>query len=147
MCPKALVLSAATATIFNEGPSIAAKRASSRTYHVPAEAEKAITMPPKENVNARYVAEWIEETLKNNKMQPGIDVDELKKLKDAGPNALLTCEVGFFTGTTALEGERYEAAVTSMRARAASSPLKENRDAFAKLVDAMKEQERWKQAD
>ncbi|CAI5734232.1 unnamed protein product [Peronospora destructor] len=46
-------------------------------YHVPAEAEKAITMPPKENVNARYVAEWIEETLKKNKMQPGIDVDEV----------------------------------------------------------------------
>ncbi|CAH0493187.1 unnamed protein product [Peronospora farinosa] len=149
-----------------------------KMYHVPPDAKEAITMPFGRDMNARYVAKWIEETLKDNKMQRGIDVDEvyppnnvsrnpkkmfgdpveplyddrsvdvqLKRLKAAGTTALFTFEVGFFMGTTVLQGKRYEAAVTWVRTLAASFPFKENRDAFAKLVDAMKEQKRWKQAD
>ncbi|GMF12819.1 unnamed protein product [Phytophthora lilii] len=72
---------------------------------------------------------------------------QLKRLKDAGMTALFTFEDGFFMGTTVLQGERYEAAVTWVRALAASFPMKENRAAFAVLVDAMKQQEKWKQAD
>ncbi|CAH0473338.1 unnamed protein product [Peronospora belbahrii] len=71
----------------------------------------------------------------------------LKRLKDAGTTALHTFEDGFFMGTTILEGERYEAAVTWVQALATAFPMKENRDAFEKLGEAMKQQERWEQAD
>uniref|UniRef100_M4BH81 Sulfhydryl oxidase n=1 Tax=Hyaloperonospora arabidopsidis (strain Emoy2) TaxID=559515 RepID=M4BH81_HYAAE len=72
---------------------------------------------------------------------------KLKRLKDAGTTALFTFEDGFFMGTTVLEGERYEAAVTWVRALAATFPRKENRDALTVLVGEIKQRERWTQAE
>ncbi|KAE9131276.1 hypothetical protein PF010_g3559 [Phytophthora fragariae] len=149
-----------------------------KVYHV---TEEAIVMPHARHVYARHVAKWLEETLQENNMQSGIDIDkiytknpmrddlkkkefkfgdpveplhddrstdiQLKRLKDAAATTLLTFEDGFFMGMTVLEGERYEAAVTWVRALAASFPMEENRAAFAVLVDEMKQQDRWKQAE
>ncbi|KAL4124780.1 hypothetical protein PRIC2_008374 [Phytophthora ramorum] len=154
-----------------------------KMYHVPREAQEAVTMPHAGHVYARHVAKWIEETLKENDMQSGVDIDkvyparnnalredlkkkefkfgdpvesthddrsvdiQIKRLKDAGTTALFTFEDGFFMGTTVLEGERYEAAVTWVQTLAAAFPMKENRGAFALLVDEMKQQERWNHAE
>ncbi|POM59274.1 Thioredoxin-like protein [Phytophthora palmivora] len=72
-----------------------------------------------------------------------VDIQQ-KRLKDAGTTALFTFEDGFFMGTTVLEGDRYEAAVTWVKTLAGSFPMKENRAAFAVLLGEMKRQERWK---
>jgi thiol oxidase len=72
---------------------------------------------------------------------------QFKRLKDASTTALFTLEDGLFMGTTVLEGKRYDAAVTWVRALAASFPMKQNRAAFAELVQEMEKQETWKQAD
>ncbi|KAL3666733.1 hypothetical protein V7S43_008356 [Phytophthora oleae] len=72
---------------------------------------------------------------------------QLKRLKDAGTTALFILEDGVFMGTTVLAGERYEAAVTWVKTLAGAFPMKENRAAFAVLVDMMNDKEQWKQAD
>ncbi|EEY65304.1 thioredoxin-like protein [Phytophthora infestans T30-4] len=72
---------------------------------------------------------------------------QLKRLKDAGTTALFVLKDGFFMGTTELAGERYAAAVTWVQTLANAFPTKENRAAFVLLVDMMKKQSRWKQAD
>lgn len=72
---------------------------------------------------------------------------QMKRLKDAGVTALFILEDGFFMGTTMLAGERYEAAVTWVKTLAGAFPRKENRAAFAVLVDMMKDKEQWQQAD
>ncbi|ETL85175.1 hypothetical protein L917_15196 [Phytophthora nicotianae] len=72
---------------------------------------------------------------------------QMKRLMDAGTTALFTFEDGFFMGTTVLAGERYDAAVTWVQTLADAFPMKENRATFARLVDMMKQQNRWKQAD
>ncbi|KAG6618530.1 protein disulfide-isomerase domain [Phytophthora cinnamomi] len=149
-----------------------------KMYHV---TDEAIVMPHARHVYARQVARWLEEMLKENNMQSGIDIDkvytknplredlkkkefkfgdpvepphddrsaeiQLNRLKDAAATTLLTFEDGFFMGTTVLAGERYDAAVTWVRALASAFPMKENRAAFALLVDEIKQQERWKQAE
>ncbi|CAI5708996.1 unnamed protein product [Hyaloperonospora brassicae] len=71
----------------------------------------------------------------------------LQRLQDAGATALFTFEDGFFLGTTVLEGKRYEAAVTWIRALAASFPRKENREALTVLVREIKQRERWELAE
>ncbi|KAG2527703.1 hypothetical protein JM16_001534 [Phytophthora kernoviae] len=70
-----------------------------------------------------------------------------KRLHDAGIAAVSTFENGFYVGTTVLEGERYDAAVTWVEALAASFPMEGNRVALASLAAAMKKQNRWGQAE
>ncbi|KAI9905644.1 hypothetical protein PsorP6_013947 [Peronosclerospora sorghi] len=153
-----------------------------KMYHVPPEAKEGIAMPHEENAYAKDVATWMEETMKQHKMQPGINLDKVhpahtalsddpkkkelkfgdpvkpsfhdqsleiyrKRLHDAGSTVLLTVEEGFFIGATVLEGERYEAAVTWLRALAVGFSMKENRDALAMLVNELKQRQRWKLAD
>ncbi|GMF19017.1 unnamed protein product [Phytophthora fragariaefolia] len=48
-----------------------------KMYHVPPGADEAIVMPHDQHVYARQVAWWVEETLKENSMQSGIDVDKV----------------------------------------------------------------------
>ncbi|CEG48780.1 protein disulfide-isomerase domain [Plasmopara halstedii] len=151
-----------------------------KMYHVPPKSKAAIDMSHDDNVYARHVAKWIEETLKENGMGPIINVGginsstskhrgliklykfgdpveplynekamdtRIKRLKDAGSTVLLTLEDGFFMGTTMLTGERYEAAVTWVQTLAIAFPLKENRAAFALLLDLIRQQQTWSQKD
>ncbi|KAG2768121.1 hypothetical protein JG687_00006710 [Phytophthora cactorum] len=70
-----------------------------------------------------------------------------KRLHDAGIAAVSTFENGFYVGTTVLEGERYDAAVTWVEALATSFPMAGNRAALSSLVDMIKKQNKWGQAD
>lgn len=68
-----------------------------------------------------------------------------KRLHDAGIAAVSSFENGFYVGTTVLEGERYEAAVTWVEALAKTFPMAGNREALAALATAMKTQPKWEQ--
>ncbi|KAE9024892.1 hypothetical protein PF010_g3557 [Phytophthora fragariae] len=70
-----------------------------------------------------------------------------KRLHDAGIAAVSTFENGFYVGTTVLDGERYEAAVTWVEALAASFPMQGNREALISLAAAIKKQNTWPQSD
>ncbi|GMF12815.1 unnamed protein product [Phytophthora lilii] len=72
---------------------------------------------------------------------------KFKRLHDAGIAAVSTFENGFYVGTTDLEGERYDAAVTWVEALAASFPMEGNRAALASLADAIKKQNKWEQGE
>ncbi|OWZ17937.1 Thioredoxin [Phytophthora megakarya] len=48
-----------------------------KMYHVPSTATEAIDMPHAGHIYARHVAKWIEETLRENDMQSGIDIDKV----------------------------------------------------------------------
>ncbi|ETI38328.1 protein disulfide-isomerase domain [Phytophthora nicotianae P10297] len=70
-----------------------------------------------------------------------------KRLHDAGIAAVATFENGFYVGTTVLEGERYDAAVTWVEALAKSFPMAGNRAALSLLADMIKQQNKWVQSD
>ncbi|POM75557.1 Protein disulfide-isomerase domain [Phytophthora palmivora] len=70
-----------------------------------------------------------------------------KRLHDAGIAAVSTFENGFYVGTTVLEGERYDAAVTWVEALAKSFPMEGNRIALETLAGAIKKQNKWEQAE
>ncbi|GMF31173.1 unnamed protein product [Phytophthora fragariaefolia] len=65
------------------------------------------------------------------------------RLFDAGKAVMLALESSFFVGTPVLEGLRYDAALTWLRALAATFPLEENRAAMKLLADSMKQQKSW----
>ncbi|KAF1782292.1 Thioredoxin, conserved site [Phytophthora cactorum] len=78
--------------------------------------------------NTAKVSKTVEHAFNDQSMEM-----KYKRLHDAGIAAVSTFENGFYVGTTVLEGERYDAAVTWVEALATSFPMAGNRAALSSL--------------